>query len=365
MGRTFGSLYQRKGRKGYYVRIRRDGREVQKYGGTERQAKKKRAKAEAVLDDGRSLEEVLAKVFGDFTGARLTVRDAVGEYLAYAEHQKKRSTVERDGVRLGTMLDEPWTECYSAAIRPDHLIRWAERRSRSASGPTVNRDLSIVSAPFAWAKRLGYWDRHPARDVPPYSEKGRGRCEFLTAEEARALVEAESEEARPLLAFALSTGMRRGEMLSLGWEGVDCERRRIMVKPEDEKAGRGRAVPLTAAMHEELRRLHARRKVFSMAGRDPVFVRANGKAWNISTLRHASKKARDAAIPEQRRAKVTPHTPRHTGASLMVAQGVTLFDAGKILGHSTPQMTMRYAHFAPDAGRAAVDKLGDALGLGG
>lgn len=45
----------------------------------------------------------------------------------------------------------------------------------------------------------------------------------------------------------------------------------------------------------------------------------------------------------------------------MVAEGVPLFDVAKILGHSTLAVTMRYAHFAPEAGRAGIDKFGRAL----
>ncbi len=49
-------------------------------------------------------------------------------------------------------------------------------------------------------------------------------------------------------------------------------------------------------------------------------------------------------------------------ASLMVPQGVPLFDVGKILGHKTAEMTKRYAHFAPEAGRAAIEALERAFG---
>jgi hypothetical protein len=41
----------------------------------------------------------------------------------------------------------------------------------------------------------------------------------------------------------------------------------------------------------------------------------------------------------------------------MVAASVPIFDVAKILGHSTLQVTMRYAHFAPEAGRAAIEAL--------
>ena len=51
------------------------------------------------------------------------------------------------------------------------------------------------------------------------------------------------------------------------------------------------------------------------------------------------------------------HTLRHTAASWMVAAGVPLYEVGKILGHSTPLMTQRYAHLAPEHLRSAVAAL--------
>ncbi|MDA1194272.1 MAG: tyrosine-type recombinase/integrase [Planctomycetota bacterium] len=70
-----------------------------------------------------------------------------------------------------------------------------------------------------------------------------------------------------------------------------------------------------------------------------------------------------AEIPEDKKPKVTTHVLRHTAASLMVAAGVPIFDVAKILGHSTVTVTMRYAHFAPEAGRAAVKALDGLLDL--
>ncbi|MCZ6572959.1 MAG: tyrosine-type recombinase/integrase, partial [Planctomycetota bacterium] len=54
---------------------------------------------------------------------------------------------------------------------------------------------------------------------------------------------------------------------------------------------------------------------------------------------------------------------RHTYASLLVARGVPLFDVAKLLGHPTPTMTMRYAHFQPQNARRAPDALENALNL--
>ena len=64
---------------------------------------------------------------------------------------------------------------------------------------------------------------------------------------------------------------------------------------------------------------------------------------------------------ETKRPKVTFHSLRHTAASLMVAAGIPLLDVARILGHSTLAVTMRYAHFAPQSGRAAIEALAEAL----
>ena len=54
-------------------------------------------------------------------------------------------------------------------------------------------------------------------------------------------------------------------------------------------------------------------------------------------------------------------TLRHTAASYMVQQGVPLYEVQKILGHSSPAMTQRYAHLAPDHLKGAASALDRAL----
>lgn len=41
----------------------------------------------------------------------------------------------------------------------------------------------------------------------------------------------------------------------------------------------------------------------------------------------------------------------------MVAAGVLIFDVGQVLGHLMIQVTMRYSHLQPSAGRPAIDAL--------
>jgi hypothetical protein len=51
------------------------------------------------------------------------------------------------------------------------------------------------------------------------------------------------------------------------------------------------------------------------------------------------------------------HCNRHTFASRLVMAGVDLRTVAELMGHSSIQMTMRYAHLAPQHNRAAADRL--------
>jgi integrase len=57
------------------------------------------------------------------------------------------------------------------------------------------------------------------------------------------------------------------------------------------------------------------------------------------------------------RQKVVFHTLRHTFASWLAIDGVPLYTISKLMGHSSIEMTMRYAHLCPDSKRDAVAML--------
>jgi integrase len=144
---------------------------------------------------------------------------------------------------------------------------------------------------------------------------------------------------------------------------VDLKRNVVHVEAETEKTGRGREVPLTAQLRAELRRLRDGRKVRRLDRGDPVFVRASGASWSPGMLRQHFRIAlsRCEAIGASKRGEITFHTLRHTAASLLVQNGVPLLEVGKFLGHSSPVVTWRYAHLAPDSARATAAALSRAL----
>ena len=89
--------------------------------------------------------------------------------------------------------------------------------------------------------------------------------------------------------------------------------------------------------------------------------RENKKSTQISQVfRQAANKLFNQGVTD-RRERVTFHTMRHTCASWMVRQGISLYLVQKVLGHSTIQVTEKYSHLAPDQLPLAVNAINKSI----
>ena len=365
--RTFGNLEKRKGRPGLYVRFRLGGRRIRRVGGmTKAAARRSLSEVKVRIDRGYSLETILAEVFGEENGYKMTFRQAVADYRSHARSRKRASTLATDEYRFRVLCQASWSGRFLSEIRPADLERWsAERLAAGTAGSTINRDLSLASSLFRWAARLGYATTNPVTQVEKHSERGRARRVFLTPEEVRALVECAEPALRPILLTAVLTGMRRGELIALRWKSVDFASRLIIVEAETAKTARTRAIPVTRDLEYELEALRRFRRGDVRDGLDFVVVRSDGCPMTADALRRLFKRALDrcGAIAPEKRGKITFHTLRHTCASLLQKAGVSLFEIGRILGHSSTQTTLRYANLFADETRDAVDRLASVVNL--
>ena len=144
----------------------------------------------------------------------------------------------------------------------------------------------------------------------------------------------------------LNTGFRRAELLSLTWQDVDFERGLVTVQAAYAKNGERRSIP----MNRKLRTLFEERKITGPKS-SKLFLNRHGEAYKLATT------VFNDAI---RRAGIENfhfHDLRHTFASRLVMRGVDLRTIQALMGHKTINMTLRYAHLAPDHLKRAVEVL--------
>lgn len=169
---------------------------------------------------------------------------------------------------------------------------------------------------------------------------------YLTREEFNLLLCSVADvEFRDLLVFAVSTMMRRGEIVNLEWSDIDFERRLIKVRNKEGSTIKGlrpRVVPMSDRVWHLLLK---RRKEHGF-----VFVSRYGRRLKGATISHTFKRhVRECGLSDS----LHFHSVRHTGASWLVQQDVPLYSVQRILGHTSPATTQIYSHLSnPDLLRA-------------
>jgi integrase len=149
------------------------------------------------------------------------------------------------------------------------------------------------------------------------------------------------------LAYALGAlaGLRNGEALALRWAHVDMSARRLHVRESVEgplKDIDSRVVPIQDALHPLLAQWKLRSKG---EGRVVPAMRSDGEFLDSHTLR----KHLADVLPKLELPLITWYqATRHTFASQWILAGQGIETLREIMGHSTVQVTERYAHLRPD-----------------
>ncbi|MBI4229195.1 MAG: site-specific integrase [Planctomycetes bacterium] len=234
-------------------------------------------------------------------------------------------------------------------IRPQDVEAFQARRAREVKAATVNRQMNILRCLFRKAVEWNYLIESPARRVKRLREENT-KFRYLTPEEAERLVRSCGRHLRPVVLTALHSGLRLGEDLALQWGDIDFDRGILTVR--NGKNGRMRHVPLNRTLTEALR------GVRRLVGCPHVFCRADG-------IPYASVKV--GFIAARKRAgldDVRFHDLRHTFASWLVIKGEPLTVVKELLGHASFEMTLRYAHLAPNQKVQAVGRLDEVVQKG-
>lgn len=224
----------------------------------------------------------------------------------------------------------------------------------------ANRVLALLSKFFKWTEPR-YRDRgtNPARDIERYREHQRHR-DLDDQEVARvAAVLGQMEPDYPYAIAAirllLLTGCRRDEILKLRWDQVRLDQRSLRLptsKTEDYKVVHlsDEAITILSALTRIVGNpfvICGRCRGQHLVGLGRIWTRILDQA-KIEMLVGANGKLQPMRI----------HDFRHHAATLVLNDGATLAEVGRLLGHTSPQTTARYAKIRDAAAIKTSNKLG-------
>jgi len=242
------------------------------------------------------------------------------------------------------------------ALTPLSVNAWLRRQVQTGlKNTTINKHIFLVNRLF---RTVRDWGALPeGANAPPYLRKlatGDYRQRFLSQAEIGRLLRECDRINHPYLAlfirFLLLTGARKSEARMAKWCDMDLVAGHWRVPIS--KNGRSRRIMLSAAAITVLEYTKARTRELGQPVGPEHYIFINPRTGTCYNGFHiAYFKARDAAgLPE-----VRIHDLRHTYASLLINNGVSLYEVQELLGHSSSAMTQRYAHLQPNQLRSRTE----------
>jgi integrase len=282
-----------------------------------------------------------------------TVRDLSRDYIdRHAIPNKRPSSVADDEAMLSRVILPKLGAVKVVAIgRPDiEKLHNSLRRTPYMA----NRLLALLSKMFNLAEAWGWRADNPVRGIPRFHEDRRQK--WLSGDELTklwAILEQHPNQraARAVMLLTL-TGARRNEVLHATWDQFDLARG-VWTKPSHHtKAKRAEHVPLSQAALALLSTMRAEANPPSQ-----YLFPGDAPGKPIYDVKKFWKSVCKLAGVE----KVRLHDLRHSYASNLVSKGVSLHIVGRLLGHTQPQTTARYAHLDDASLRQATEWFGARL----
>jgi integrase len=361
-----GSIYQRASDKKWVAYVKMEnGKKKYVYGNTKTEASKKLKELQRTIDAGTCI-----------TARAETVEAYMRYWLDIHKVKLKPATHFAYGNYLTTALKHIG-HIKLQKLTGEHLQKMYTELQKTHKPSSIYTLHGIIKTAMKAAIRWKRIARNPCDEIDA-PINSRDERPVLNAEQSRALLAvAQGTDLECFLAMALTTGMRRGEMLGLRWADIDMigkvlkvQRTASYTKLPGEKYGFIETSPKTKSSRREIlltdflismlkthkkkqveMRLQARQR---WADKDLVFCNALGEHLPVKRLTtHYRILLQQCNLPQ-----IHIHDLRHSASTLLLSMGVPMKVVQEILGHSSIVITMNiYGHIADGMQENATEKM--------
>ncbi len=320
--------------------------------GSKTEARAFEARKRVELEAGLPLETRVVPTFSDF---------CVSRYRAHATAQLRSSTWSVRKYQLATLGGSFLGNLRLTEFSTDAIERYKQARRREVQPRSVNNELKVLLAVFAYARELGV----PVGTFKckPLPVIGRGRAAGWNDVQLSYFWQACRENAPKMIGvclFLANTGCRAGEAIHAEWEWIDRKPGYVSIQPNahwQPKSNEPREIPIPEALAPWLsgERKHARWVFVSRKNRPYAGWPKKQFARVVDIASRAM--CREGCPGRKDKAKCKhwcpslrggAHTLRHTFASHFLRGMPDMYLLAQILGHSHERVTELYAHLLPD-----------------
>ncbi|MGB2869783.1 MAG: site-specific integrase [Bacteroidota bacterium] len=282
------------------------------------------------------------------TSDRISISEFAKSYLAFSATTHAASTQEIFKYAFidleRTLGDVPLDKISVKEI--DMFIAM----KRKTSDWTAKRLYLHLASAFEKAVKWGHITKNVFRSVEKPKPRETQPVYFTKQDFLKLLAVIQNDDFREFCLTAVSTGLRLGELTSLEWNNLDFARKVIFIRNSatfTTKGRKNRVVP----MNEPLLKLLSERKQKASCG---LVFHSNGVILNRFKVSQRFKQyVREAKLDD----KLHFHSLRHTFATWLVQEGVSIYEVQKLLGHTSIAVTQIYSHLAASELHGAVNKI--------
>lgn len=268
----------------------------------------------------------------------------------WLEQRRGTKWFEKDQGRV-SILSDRLAGLKLSDITAAKIAEVREDLARDRAAGTVNRLMGVARTILNTAR--DEWQLIAA--VPKVKRlKEKERVRFLTHEEAGRLIEALPRRMRPLVRFALATGLRQSNVLNLEWSEVSGQHRWIAIPGEKMKNGE----PFGAPLNEAAVAILAKQR-----GKHPRWVFPIHYAGEYGPMKGIDNATWKKACAEAGIEDFTFHDLRHTWASWHLQAGTHPHALRELGGWRDDAMVKRYAHLAKHHLAEAASNIGQVCSI--
>ncbi len=276
--------------------------------------------------------------------ADTTIKQFRWEFLKTSESYHSWKTT-KDYRTTFTAIEKHFGNILLSQFTQKGVEEFIQKKIREKSIYTGRRHLINIKALFNRAVVLGYLESNPIIAIKRIRPPEKLPNFFSKEEYKKLLTVVDDQDYKDIIEFAVNTGLRQMELLSLQRQQFNETERLVILDNQNHttKSKKIRTIPLNNRASE----------ILNTRTGELLFTKNDAQV----SPDHLQDRFRKYVKATGIKRKLTFHSLRHTFASWLVQAGVSIYEVSMLLGHSDIKTTQIYAHLRSDDLRKSVNLL--------